>query len=150
MISNFREISRDGKKLSSEWRKDNIGENFNVIPIVGASWIFNDKEVEKKYPYNNLLTIMPDMSGIIAIERVNVEEYAPNTLVFYEPDGSERFRINPPIVSERSRPRKAFFYYVRFLSDGGCECIFDDGHHEYVSMLNVSSGDLGGFKKTRV
>ena len=67
-----------------------------------------------------------------------------------EPDGSERFRIIPPIVSEWSNPEKAHFYYVQFLKSGECECVFDDGHDEYRSRLSLVNGEVSYLRKTRV
>ena len=104
----------------------------------------------EKYSYSNSLTPANDFSGVIAIERINPNSSAPNTLVFFEPDGSERFRIIPPIVSEWSNPEKAHFYYVQFLKSGECEYVFDDGHDEYRSRLSLVNGEVSDLRKTRV
>lgn len=150
MIENFLEITKEGEAISPEWRNNNFGSNFKMRLIIGSLWEFNGERIEKKYSYSNTLTLVNDFSGVIAIERVNPDSSAPNTLVFFEPDGSERFRIIPPIVSEWSNPEKAHFYYVQFLKNGECECVFDDGHDEYRSRLSLVNGEVSDLRKTRV
>lgn len=150
MINQFLEISVNDTKLSPNWRKDNFGRNTQIIPIFGATWVFNNIKIIKKYSYNTCLKVIPDGSAVVAIERKNDELCYGNELVFFEADGEERFRIKSPTPFELSTPQKAFFYFLTFMGDGACNCVFNDGDDDYMGKLNIENGSISDIKRTRV
>lgn len=152
MIEDYYEISEGGELFPLGWNEDNKGQNFKVIPIVGAQWKYKGKLVRILYTYNNPLSLLPDKSGVIATERSNSRKIFDDELVFYEPDGSERFRIHPPRVTRFAEPDSAYFYYVDFLKDGAVDVVFDESGdgHEYRAVLDLETGGLSDFRSVRV
>jgi len=149
MIEDFYHVTDTGELLKPFWWKDSVdkGLGFEKKNIVAITWISGGKKYQKELGDIVHPEVIPGKDGILAFEKNNNRI---KKLVVYESDGSLRFGISPPIVSEWSKPEKAFFYYVQFLKNGECECIFDDGHHEYRSKLNVVNGEMSDFRKTRV
>jgi len=108
------------------------------------------KNDRKKYDYVTIPKLLPTLNAVIITEKSNPNKL-DDELVIYEPDGSERFRIKVPIVSEHSVPDKAYFYWTEFdKNTGEAFQILNDGAVDYKAKLNVATGELSDFVQTRV
>lgn len=151
MISDFYKVTDSNELLNSLWWKKFVNNGFSLDRknIVSVQWVFNGKLYEKPLNNNPSLDVLPNFDGLIGVEKTNGNRC--DSLVVYEPDLTERFRIKPPVASEWAIPTEAYFYYVRFnKSNGTCECLFNDGHDGCVGVLDLSVDIISDIKKTRV
>jgi hypothetical protein len=153
MIEKFFKVTDCGELLEPDWWKTYLDDN--GVPkvkknVVAMQWQHEGKIYSKSLINANSPELLPNGDGVILTEKKCNDDSLYNELVVYESDGSERFRVRPSIVSGRSKLEMAFFYYVRLLADGGWECIFNDGHDDYQAKLDVQTGCLSDFAKTRV
>lgn len=110
MITEYFEITDKNEFVEPNWWKNNIGDNFNgVKKIVGFKWVYNNKSYIKKFKYGVSPEVLPNKDGFIVCEKNNPEDIHTNELVVYESNGSERFRIKTPVVTEFSNAENAFF-----------------------------------------
>lgn len=151
MIMDFYNITDSGELLKPDWWKQNIGHNAAVVKtVIGFQWRSSNGLICRKYSYPVTAKILLDLDGVILTERSSSSSMLHDSLVVYNADGSERFRIKPSSVSSRSDPSRAFFYYASYRKFGGWECRFNDGHDEYLADLNIKTGELGDIVRTRV
>ncbi len=150
MMKEIYKITEDGERISSKWFDDQYAKGiFPKKKIVGAQWENNGKLVTKCYKQASPPEFLPDKTGVIFIERDG--ERKGGELVFFEPDGRERFRVSPTVGLEGSEPNNASFYYVECNhKDRICYVYLNDGNSDYRARLNIETGKLTDFEKTRV
>ena len=120
---------------------------------IGFCWECEGKKFIKKYAYPVRPQSVCDGEGILVVEN---EPYqgAENSLVFYEPDGRERFRIRPPgIVKENVGSTGGRFHYPRFNKRKGVwEVLYNNGECdwcEYLADLDIETGYISNPRKIR-
>lgn len=151
MIMDFYNITEEGDLLEQDWWKKNIGRNAAVVKkVIGFQWRSGNGVICKKYGYPVTAKVLPGLDGIILTESSTMSTALRDSLVVYDADGGERFRIKPPIVSSKSDPDKAFFYYASCRKYEVWECRFNDGYDDYVAELNIQNGQLQNVTRTRV
>jgi len=150
MIENFYEITEDGELLSPDWGECNVGENFQIKKVIGAQWECNGKKVELKYA-DATVPMCISVYDVVIVTEKSSPDILDDELVVYEADGSERFRVSVPTVSEYSKPEKAHFYWTEFNdATGEVTQVLNDGTSDYRAKLNVQTGELSDFVQTRV
>lgn len=151
MITEFYKISKDGTLRSPDWHGSNEGDEFIVVPIVGAQWNYNGMTIRKIYPYNNGLELLRSRDAVIATEKSNESSGRRDELVVYEADGSERFRIKAPVRAMEQKSMKPFFYYVKYVPNSDkWLCYSNDGFGDIVADLDLDTGQLSSIRNTRV
>jgi hypothetical protein len=143
------EISDTGENFPPDWVVHNVGKNFRgTQKIIGFDWQFDGKKYHKRYAHPVSPQLLPDGSGILVAERLQEGSYC-NELVLYEPDGGERFRVRPPLVTERSRPEQAHYYVSSYWPGEGWIVEFTDGDNDYRGELDIHTGQIDKFKVIR-
>lgn len=157
-IKNYQNITTENEVFSPQSWKEYLDKKWidkttskdekKVISLV--RWEYRNKVFSLALKVENAIPdLLPDLSGLLAIE--HTDNLFADELVIYDDNLTERFRIKPPVVSEWSKPDNAYFYYVKFNKNNGqCECLFNDGHDEYVGLLDLLTGSLTNVKKTRI
>lgn len=146
MIRLFSEITNDGVLLEEGWRKKNIGENFKVVPVYGAQWYVGEKLVRKEYKYINSVYLIPDRSGVVAIERIE-SPIMDNKIVRYNAYGEVNFTAFPPGSDGAVR---SGYIYVFFTKNNICKCGYYRNDHDYEGVLNVTNGEISEEKRIKL
>lgn len=112
-------------------------------------WIGCGKKYSMDIKGNSFPEVLKDRSGLINTERVN--EFLMDSLVVYEADNRERFRISPPHSNHKPLLDTPHFYYFRFNKlTGKYECLFFDGIGDSIGDLNLLTGEITNIRQTRV
>ena len=155
-VEKFYEISEQGEMLEPEWWKVLIGQDDiskELKRIIGFSWIYDGIQHEKRYAYGISPKLVGNGEGIMVVEE---EPYqgARNSLVFYEPDGRERFRIRPSGMVGKGRDgEEAYFHHPAYDRERRVwEIYYNSGecdYCEYIADLDIETGRLSNIRKTR-
>jgi len=151
VIENFFLITKEGELLPHDWAKQSLedGDFTTIKSVIGAQWEYNDNKICKIYPGVTVPQPLPSLDGVLVVESADKDKLKDN-IVIYTEDGSERFRVSVPSVSEYSKIGEGYFYGADFEEDGSCTVYLNDGAVDYKVKLDIETGELSDFEQTRV
>lgn len=128
-------------------RLDRFVERTGASRVVRLTWLYNGQVVSCPYPAR----VLPDCSGVVMLDewhfhgapREGLEPYLQHLRVF-NPDGSLRLRIYPPVVDEHSQAEDSWIECPRNYSEHGIPfgCPARDGYRDMVTEYDWQTGAL--------
>lgn len=122
-------------------------ERTGASRVVRLTWLCNGQVVSCPFPAR----VLPDYSGVVMLDewhfqgspRQGPEPYLQHLRVF-NPDGSLRLRIYPPVVDEHSRTEDSWIEEPRNYSEHGIPfgCPARDGYRDMVTEYDWQTGAL--------
>lgn len=122
-------------------------EQTGATRVVQLRWLHAGHVVSCPFP----ATVLPDYSGVVLIDewhfqgapREGPEPYKQHLRVF-NPDGTLRLRIFPPVVDEQSKPEDSWIECPGNFAERGIPfgCPASDGHYDMVVDYDWQTGQM--------
>jgi|SRR5581483_7913226 len=88
-----------------------------------VTWTYRHASVSKNYPAPpQTVAVWADPPSIIVVESQTDEQPRPDNAVVYNPDGSARLRLRPPVLS--TEPSRYIGFYGVWAEPGGLVAVF--------------------------
>lgn len=122
-------------------------ERTGATRVVELRWTYNGKPVSCPYP----ATVLPDFSGVVLMDEWHFQgqpmegpEPYPRHLRVFDPDGSLRLRIYPPVIDEHSKPEDSWIECPRDFAHRGIPfgAPASDGHYDMVVEYDWQTGQM--------